>query len=130
MAKVLGEGFFEILLDVAKPPGYRGSLVDEGEGSFVRLLVRAPDEEEAVKIAKAYVEDDGARLLTIEEVIPLDPADRMPVEAGGPSRYEVEREIDDLPWEFGGRVKVVEVFEYLYDDEDEDYTIMGEFAEA
>ncbi len=130
MARVLGEGFFEVLLDVAKPPGYRGSLVDEGEGSFVRLLVRAPDEEEAVEIAKVYVENDGARLLTIEEVIPLYPADRMPLVAGRPSRYEVEREIDDLPWELRGRVKVVEVFEYLYDDENEDYTVMEGSAEA
>ena len=130
MARVSSGGFFEVLLDVAKPPGYRGSLVDEGEGSFVRFLVRAPDEEEAVEIAKAYVEDDGAHLLTIEEVIPPDPADRMPLEAGGPSRYEVVWEIDDLPREFGGRVKVVEVFEYMYDDENKDYTIMEESAEA
>ena len=78
-------------------------MVDEGEGSFVRLLVRTPDEEEAVEIAKAHVEDDGARMLTIEEVISLDPADRMPLEAGGSSRYEVEREIDDLPWEVWGK---------------------------
>ncbi len=54
----------------------------------------------------------------------------MPLGAGGPSRYEVEWEIDDLPWEFGGRVKVVEVFEYLYDDENEDNTVMEGFAEA
>jgi len=124
------ENFFEILLDVAKPPGYRGGLIEEGEGSFVRLLIRASDEEEAVKLAKAYVESDGARLLSIEEVVPIDHGDQMPLEGSGPSRYEIDREIDDLPWEFDGKVKVVEVFEYMYDDEGEDCTVMEGSAEA
>ena len=59
---------YDLLVDVKRPSGYRGSLVNEGEGSFVRLWVLAENPEDAVAVLRGYLKEDGAEFQTIEEL--------------------------------------------------------------
>lgn len=114
-------GLFCVLIEIKATPDYQGWLLESSDaGAFVRLLVHAPDVEYAKDAVKEYVWYDGSDLSGFEEVEPV-------------KLSEIEEDILDYEWDYEGprgKLLLVDIHWYLFDDDETDYSIQDGIAFA